>query len=113
VRELRHFVERAIVLGTLGTLSPAGGAERGEGAGAATAEVPAIDVPALHLPIKEAREAWIEQFETIYVKNVLARAGGNVTRAAELAGTNRRFVQRVLARLGIDPRSLVGTEEDE
>ena len=53
------------------------------------------------VPLKEARDAWTEQFELVYVKSVLERAGGNVTRAAEIAGVNRRFMQRLMARLGM------------
>ncbi len=107
VRELRHVVARALLLGTIGRGGPASPV-----ALAAPVDVPAIDVPALHLPIKAAREAWIEQFELIYARNVLARAGGNVTHAAELAGTNRRHLQRIVARLGLDPRSLSGIEDE-
>ncbi|MGH9885491.1 MAG: helix-turn-helix domain-containing protein [bacterium] len=56
---------------------------------------------ALHLPLKEAREAWTKSFELAYVRAVLKMAGGNVTRAAERAGVSRRFLQRMLVRLGI------------
>ena len=31
---------------------------------------------------------------------VMQKTGGNVTRAAELAGVSRRFLQRLAARLG-------------
>ena len=35
------------------------------------------------------------------MKALLAKTGGNVTRAAELAGVNRRSLQRLIAGLGI------------
>jgi DNA-binding NtrC family response regulator len=35
------------------------------------------------------------------VRALLAKTGGNVTRAAELAGINRRSLQRLIASLGI------------
>jgi DNA-binding NtrC family response regulator len=54
----------------------------------------------LHLPLKEARQAWTERFEEIYLRAMLQKTGGNVTRAAELAGVSRRFLQRLAARLG-------------
>jgi transcriptional regulator with GAF, ATPase, and Fis domain len=97
VRELRHAVERAVLFGALD--DPGAHAE----AARAAASIPQSleDMAALHLPLKEARDAWTEQFELVYVKSVLDRAGGNVTRAAELAGVNRRFMQRLMARLGI------------
>ena len=58
---------------------------------------------ALHLPLKEARRAWTQSFELVYVRTMLKMVGGNVTRAAELAGVSRRFLQRMVARLGIRP----------
>jgi DNA-binding protein Fis len=45
--------------------------------------------------------AWTEQFESVYLRALMKRTGGNVTRAAELAGVNRRFIQRLLLRVGI------------
>jgi transcriptional regulator with GAF, ATPase, and Fis domain len=92
VRELRNFVERTAALG----FRPA--AEAADPAGL-PAELDGL-VP-LGLPLKEARVAWMEQFESVYVRAMLRRTGGNVSRAAELAGVNRRFLQRMLARLGI------------
>ena len=103
VRELKHHVERAMLFGLV---------DRAAGRAAPVIDVPVLDFAPLKLPFKEAREAWIEQFELVYVKQVLARANGNVTHAAELAGTNRRLIQRVVARLGIDPRALSDDDED-
>jgi transcriptional regulator with GAF, ATPase, and Fis domain len=91
VRELKNFVERTAALG----FRPTAG-EVGEGL---PAELDGL-VP-LGLPLKEARIAWMEQFESVYVRAMLRKTGGNVSRAAELAGVNRRFLQRMLARLGI------------
>jgi transcriptional regulator with PAS, ATPase and Fis domain len=94
VRELRNVIERSVSLGwdaTAETLrSP-----RTPGGSGATAIIPT------HLPLKEARLAWVEQFETVYLKAMLEKTNGNVTRAAELARVNRRFLQRMMARLGV------------
>jgi transcriptional regulator with PAS, ATPase and Fis domain len=90
VRELRNFIERAASLGL------------------ADSSAPPVDLPAdlaslmpLDRPLKEARQAWLAMFESVYVRSILAKTGGNVTRAAELAGVNRRFLQRMAARLGL------------
>jgi transcriptional regulator with GAF, ATPase, and Fis domain len=100
VRELKNYIERSVSLGTVvprraepGALQP----------------LPAPGVPpgsiesfiALHLPLKEARRAWTKSFELVYVRTMLKMVGGNVTRAAERAGVSRRFLQRMVARLGI------------
>ncbi len=55
----------------------------------------------MHLPLKEARDAWTAEFESIYVRAMLKKTQGNMTRAAELAGVSRRFLQRTLLRLGL------------
>jgi DNA-binding NtrC family response regulator len=92
VRELKNFVERAMLLGTIAP-SPK--------RAAISAPKDLADLAPLHLPLKEARQAWTESFENVYVRAVLERAKGNVTHAAELAGVSRRFLQRLAARLGI------------
>ena len=109
VRELRNFVERAMLLGTI-----APSAKRSP---VSAAPKDLADMAPLHLPLKEARNAWTESFEHVYVKAVLERAHGNVTHAAELAGVSRRFLQRLAARLGIkasdvgaDPKDLEGDD---
>ena len=55
----------------------------------------------MHLPLKDARAAFTEQFELLYVRALLEKTSGNVTRAAELAGVNRRSLQRLIASLGL------------
>ena len=94
VRELRNFIERSVSLGFVAP-APALTSSR-------VAPRPDMEslVP-LHLPLKEARNTWIESFEDIYLRAMLRKTGGNVTRAAELAGVSRRFLQRLAARLGI------------
>jgi DNA-binding NtrC family response regulator len=65
----------------------------------------------LHLPLKDARQAWTENFEAVYVRSMLKKTGGNLTRAAELAGVNRRFMQRLLARLGLRASDVAPDDE--
>ena len=93
VRELRNFIERSVTLGSIGERQP-----RAPGAPPEPAAVDAL-VP-MHLPLKEARVAWMDQFERRYTEALLQRTGGNVTRAAEIAGVHRRSLQRLLASLG-------------
>jgi transcriptional regulator with PAS, ATPase and Fis domain len=107
VRELRNFMERSISLG-LTEPQPAR-ASRPPPAAA----LPSVDgMVALKLPLKEARQAWVESFESVYVRDILRRSGGNVTRAAERAGVSRRFLQRMIARLGIRPADVGASESD-
>ncbi len=122
VRELRNYIERSVSLGTVVPRpAPPGGASALPGAAGASLGVlghsGALGAPealghsgalaaienfvALHLPLKEARDAWTKTFELAYVRAMLRTVGGNVTRAAERAGVSRRFLQRMVARLGI------------
>jgi DNA-binding NtrC family response regulator len=94
VRELRNFIERSVLLGFV-----SGPARKTAPPPAPGGTLEAL-VP-VHLPLKDARQAWTESFENVYVRSLLTKTRGNVTRAAELAGVNRRFLQRLVARLGI------------
>jgi len=100
VRELRNFIERSVSLGFVGEAET-----RATRPALSTPEAALETVVPLHLPLKEARQAWTENFESIYVRCMLKKTGGNLTRAAELAGVNRRFLQRVIARLGLRDRA--------
>ncbi|HEY4177888.1 MAG TPA: sigma 54-interacting transcriptional regulator [Kofleriaceae bacterium] len=87
VRELRNAVERALSLGY--PASPE----------TAPAPVPPAPIPIdLSVPLKDARDAMSEAFERAYLAAALEKTGGNATRAAQIAGVSRKFVQRALDR---------------
>src|SRR5206468_13048896 len=83
VRELRNAIARHLALGELAMLGPPpddDGADSGEAL--PSAGVHSVAVPlAMELPLAEARQRAIDQFDRSYVKRVLAHHGGNVTRA--------------------------------
>jgi DNA-binding NtrC family response regulator len=110
VRELRNFIERSVSLGSIretGSSRPIPLEPP-----AALASTMESFVP-LHLPLKDARQAWTENFESVYVRSMLKKTGGNLTRAAELAGVNRRFMQRLLARLGLRASDVALDADDD
>lgn len=53
------------------------------------------------LPLREAREVMVEQFERAYITAKLGEHAGNVSRAAEAMGVSRQFLHRLLERYGI------------
>jgi transcriptional regulator with PAS, ATPase and Fis domain len=53
------------------------------------------------LPLREAREVVLEQFERAYLVARLREHGGNVSRAAEAMGISRQLVYRLMERYGI------------
>jgi transcriptional regulator with GAF, ATPase, and Fis domain len=97
VRELRNFIERAVSLGM-----PESGQRPLEASPIAAPEPGALVTT--ELPMLEARQAWIDRFESAYVRALLERTHGNVTHAAKHARVSRRFLQTVMRRLGV-PRS--------
>jgi transcriptional regulator with GAF, ATPase, and Fis domain len=99
VRELRNAVARAISIGTLAA-APAGvspaAAEAAPGA-TTIEEAMAVD---LTEPLFVGRERVAEAFERKYLAAALKQTGGNVSRAAEIGGVNRKFIQRAMKRFG-------------
>jgi transcriptional regulator with GAF, ATPase, and Fis domain len=87
VRELRNAVARTLSLG-----------EPGEAASAPPGATVAVD---LSVPLVVARESLAEAFEQRYLVEALRHTGGNVTRAAEIAGVSRKFIQRAIKRYGL------------
>jgi DNA-binding NtrC family response regulator len=104
VRELRNFVERSVSMGWVASADAA----------PETPVPPGIEalVPT-DLPLKKARAAWVARFETLYIQALLRRTGGNVTRTAQLAGVNRRWLQRLIASLGLRTAATGGDDADE
>jgi transcriptional regulator with GAF, ATPase, and Fis domain len=99
VRELRNAIERAVTLGPIVRSGTSVGEQASQGANVLPPGIESI-VP-LHLPLKDARDAWTSEFENVYVRAMMRKTNGNLTRAAELAGVSRRFLQRTIARLGL------------
>ncbi len=53
------------------------------------------------LPFKDAKERWNDHFERRYLGAVYAAHGGNITRAADQAGINRRHFRELLYKHGL------------
>jgi two-component system response regulator HydG len=94
VRELRSTVARHLALGELAEIS-----EHDDGVLNEPVSVDQIIEQALTLPLGEARQRVVVEFERRYVRRVLDRHSGNVTHAAESAGVARRYFQILKARL--------------
>jgi transcriptional regulator with PAS, ATPase and Fis domain len=93
VRELRNTIERHAALGaSMETLF--------EQAGAPSPGGPAE----LERPYYEARQKVVDHFDERYVKHLLERANGNITRAAEIGEIARPSLYRLLDRLNLNPK---------
>ncbi len=107
IRELRNTVARHLALGELANLefsSLAGADPELEPAASMGpvdgAKLAAVLDEALELPLGEARLRVVEQFERAYVRRMMAKHRGNVTRAAEGAQVARRYFQVLKAKIG-------------
>jgi DNA-binding NtrC family response regulator len=106
VRELRNTVARRIALGDLAEQAESPRRESAPSAEHAAAAVHAVGshgdpiaaVLALDLPLADARDRMLDEFEQRYIERALAMHDGNVTRAAAAAGVARRHFQRLKAK---------------
>jgi len=98
VRELRNVVERALALnadpGNL--VSPLGGSGLGHATNVAMEFDPGLS-------FREQKERWTDEFEQRYVKWLLQRAEGNISRAARQADMDRKYLHKLLKKHDIDP----------
>jgi DNA-binding NtrC family response regulator len=93
VRELRNVVEQVVNLGEEALPDM----ER--------ASTPALERTAsLDLPFKEAKERLIEGFERDYLRGLIERCGGNISRAAREAGIARLYLRKLLHKHGLSAR---------
>jgi DNA-binding NtrC family response regulator len=91
VRELRNVIARlAAQPASLGELLPAAGGARD----------PLFDGARLR-PLSEARGQAGDEFERRYLTEALARADGNISAAAELAGVSRQLFTKLVAKHGL------------
>ena len=107
VRELRNFIERQVTLG---------GGELAASSRRAPARLLPSGIDAfvpVDMPMKQARDAWIAEFEGAYARALLKRTNGNVTRAAEIADVSRRFLQRLMIRVGMRVEGAPATDDDD
>ncbi|MCY1032767.1 sigma 54-interacting transcriptional regulator [Corallococcus sp. BB11-1] len=99
VRELRNVVDRVVNLGesALPDLpeAPVRAARQQEPGPEDTLSL------ALDLPFKEAKERLIEGFERDYLKTLLERCGGNVSKASREAGIDRVYLRKLLRKHGL------------
>jgi DNA-binding NtrC family response regulator len=106
VRELRNYVERSLVLQTA-RMSPSADGVGPSSSRAPQAGAAAVDVG---IPFKVAKDALIDGFERAYLRGILDAAGGNMTKAARMAGIDRMYLHRLVQKHGTRDPSPDGRE---
>jgi DNA-binding NtrC family response regulator len=97
VRELRNVLERALVLSR-----GAQGFEELRLSLQAQGTGPEVPLRT-DLPFAEAKQAVVDAFERHYLRDVLARAGGNLSEASRQAGVDRKHLRALARRHGLLP----------
>jgi len=93
VRELRNYIERAVVLQDAVEASRSAYTDRAPASAAASVSIDS--------PFKTAKEQLISDFERSYLEQLMAWAGGNVSRASRKAKLDRMYLHRLLQRYEI------------
>lgn len=92
VRELENIVERAVVFCQTDTLKVKDlFLESDQG--------PCFpDMPGdlFHLSFREAKEKMIQMFHAQYIQGLLRESGGNISKAADMAGIQRQYLHRLM-----------------
>jgi DNA-binding NtrC family response regulator len=105
VRALRIALEGAIAVGATARESrpPLSSNAKSAAPTGSTAEAPIASLARglANLSYREAKERVLEEFERAYVAELLARYGGNVSRAAESAGLDRNHLTRLARKHGL------------
>jgi DNA-binding NtrC family response regulator len=107
VRELRNFIERAVVLANdsgqvdARFLQPLVSDTSDEPPMIAERALTAAGIP-VDLPFKDAKNQLIEKFEVVYWQRLMEQTEGNVTQAARIAGIHRKSVEYILKKLGLE-----------
>ncbi len=103
VRELKNYVERAVVLAEHGRLetrhlsaSPDSGAIRASLNGSEATLTVDFD-----LPFKDAKARLTDTFESRYWGRLLQRTGGNISEAARRGGIHRKSLEYLLKKLDL------------
>ncbi|MCO1601783.1 sigma-54-dependent transcriptional regulator [Desulfosporosinus nitroreducens] len=93
VRELRNIMERAV---TLAENEVVGTQDLVQQVLEVNREPMKGNEISTNLPYREAKELWMNHLEAHYLPTLLDRFDGNITRAAEWAGIDRKTIHRLL-----------------
>jgi DNA-binding NtrC family response regulator len=98
VRELENIIERGVIFCTSGTLQVKDlhlDTER-------ELPYPELKEDVARLSFKDAKDKMISLFHNQYIVSLLKESGGNISKAADMAGIQRQYLHRLMKEAGID-----------
>jgi two-component system response regulator GlrR len=90
IRELEHVIERAVLLAEQPVIDTVDIAN------------PALETVPVNDSFQEAKAKVVAQFEKTYIQGLLSAYHGNITKAAQAAGKNRRAFWQLVQKYGIN-----------
>jgi DNA-binding NtrC family response regulator len=97
VRELENILERGVIFCRTDTLTVKDLQLETEG----MPFYSTFDEDITQLPFKDARDKMVLIFHRLYIQSLLAKNGGNISKAAEAAGIQRQYLHRLIKESGI------------
>lgn len=104
VRELQNVIERAVIMTVSGRIEIEDLPDnlRSQGLDGGETQRTVNNNSPSPLSYREAKEAWLATFEKNYLQSLLDSTSVNISRAAEIAGINRKTIHRLIKRYNID-----------
>jgi DNA-binding NtrC family response regulator len=98
VRELENIIERGVIFCTSSTLQVRDLHLDTEG----ELPYPELKEDIARLSFKDAKDKMISLFHNQYIVSLLRESGGNISKAADMAGIQRQYLHRLMKEAGID-----------
>jgi len=98
VRELENLMERGVIFCNTDTLKVKDLHLESEG----TSFFPEVSEEVARLSFKDAKDRMIALFHNQYIMALLRESGGNISKAAEIAGIQRQYLHRLMKEAGIE-----------
>ncbi len=98
VRELENIIERGVIFCMSGSLSLKDLHLEAEG----ESLYPQLGEDVARLSFKEAKDKMISLFHNQYIMALLRESGGNISKAADMAGIQRQYLHRLMKEAGIE-----------
>ena len=99
VRELENIIERGVIFCRTDALEP--GDLYLESCPGQPQLLPEADPQMADLSFKEAKDNMTHLFHKHYIEALLCKSGGNISRAAEMAGIQRQYLHRLMKETGV------------
>lgn len=104
IRELENVIERGVIMATGDVLQEQDLAPTDAFPSTGTVAPPATG-DFFAMPLKEAKDRLIEEFQAQYIAKALARHGGNVSQAARDSGVKRQYLHRLMRDTNLDSKT--------